>query len=67
MPIELLITAAAVVVSFLLLTWLVKVVKATLGTAIKVALLALLLQVFLGIGPQVIWNRIMEFIQQFWK
>lgn len=67
MPIELIITIAAGLVSLLLFTWLFKVVKATLGTAFKIALIALALQLFFGIGPQVILNRLMQLLHQVWK
>ena len=67
MPIELIITIAAGLVSLLLFTWLFKVAKATLGTAFKIALIALALQLFFGIGPQVILNRLLQLLHQVWK
>lgn len=67
MPIELIVTIAAVVVSLLVFTWFLKVFKSTFGTALKIALIALALQVFFGIGPQVLWQWMMELVQQVWK
>jgi hypothetical protein len=67
MPIELIITIAAGLISVLLFLGLLKIVKATLGTAFKIALIALGLQLFFGIGPQVIWQRILQFLHQVWR
>jgi hypothetical protein len=55
---------AALVISFLIFTWLVRVVKATVTTAFTIALLVLLLQLFFGIGPQDIWQEVTALWQQ---
>lgn len=49
---------AAIVISFLVFTWLIRVVKATIGTAIAIAVLILLLQIFFGIGFDEVWQQI---------
>ncbi|MEB3232512.1 MAG: hypothetical protein VKJ64_15995 [Leptolyngbyaceae bacterium] len=55
---------AALVISFLIFTWLIRVVKATVTTAFTIALLVLLLQLFFGIGPQDIWQEVTTLWQQ---
>ncbi|HEY9908988.1 MAG TPA: hypothetical protein V6D18_15440 [Thermosynechococcaceae cyanobacterium] len=54
---------AAIVVSFLVFTWLVKVLKATIGTAILVAAIVLGVQLLIGIGPGQIWQQVSQFFQ----
>ncbi|MDX2243176.1 MAG: hypothetical protein NW224_21055 [Leptolyngbyaceae cyanobacterium bins.302] len=58
---------AALVVTVLVFTWLIKVVKATIGTAIAIALLILVLQLFFGIGPAQVWQQVSQFLQQIWQ
>jgi ABC-type multidrug transport system permease subunit len=53
---------AAVIVSFLIFTWLVKVVKATITTAIFIALIVFGAQIVFGIGP----NEILDQVKGFW-
>lgn len=48
---------AALIVAFLIFTWLLKVVKATISTALTVAFIVLLVQLFFGIGPGDLWNQ----------
>ena len=54
---------AAIAVTFLVFTWLVKVMKATIGTAILVAAIVLGVQVLFGIGPGQLWQQISQFFQ----
>ncbi|MGD1907423.1 MAG: hypothetical protein ACFB0C_15750 [Leptolyngbyaceae cyanobacterium] len=55
---ELVIVIGAIVISFLVFTWLLKVVKATLKTAILVAFILLALQLVFGIGPEALWDYV---------
>ncbi|MGF1536307.1 MAG: hypothetical protein ACFB4J_07470 [Elainellaceae cyanobacterium] len=48
---------AALVISFFIFTWLIRVVRATVSTAITIALIALALQLLFGIGPQDLWRQ----------
>lgn len=64
MAMEALIVLGAIAVSWLVFTWLLRVAKVTVGTAIKIALILLVLQVVFGIGPGTLWERIVEFAQQ---
>ena len=55
----------ALIVSFLVFTWLIRVVRATLKTAILVALNLLVLQLIFGIGPAAIWDQIQNWLPGF--
>jgi hypothetical protein len=59
---ELVILVAAVVISIMVFTWLVRVVKATISTAITIALVILGVQLLLGIGP----DEIFQVVQNLW-
>lgn len=61
---ELWITLAAGLVAAMIFAWLIKVVKATVATAFRIAAIALLVQIFVGIGPQALWQRTLELLQQ---
>jgi len=67
MPADLLILIAALVVSGLLLTWLLKVVKATFSAALSIATIALVLQLIFGIGPSELWQQVIQVPQQLWE
>lgn len=58
-----LVIIVALVISWLVFTALLKIVKTTLTTAITIALLVLALQLFFGITPQTIWHQ----VQQLWQ
>jgi type IV secretory pathway TrbL component len=55
---ELVILIGSIVISFLVFTWLLKVVKATLKTALLVAVILLALQLIFGIGPATLWEYV---------
>lgn len=58
---------AALIVTFLVFTWLIKVVKATLQTALTIAIIVLILQLIFGIGPSQLWQKIIELPQIIWQ
>lgn len=58
---------AAIIVAFLVLAWMLKVAKATIGTAILVAVIVLVLQLVFGIGPGQLWQQISQFPQAIWQ
>jgi len=58
---------AALIVTFLVFTWLVKVARATIGTAIAIALLILVLQLVFGIGPMQVWQPVTQLWQSIWQ
>lgn len=58
---------AAIVIAFLVFTWLLRVVKATLTTALTIALLVLVLQFVFGIGPGQLWQQVNQLWQGVWQ
>jgi hypothetical protein len=67
MPIDLIIWIAALIVAAIVFTWLLKVVKATITTAISVAIIVLILQLLFGIGPNQVWQQITQIPQIIWE
>ena len=67
MPIELIILIAALIVSWLVFTALVKVVKTTVSTAITIAAIVLILQLIFGVAPQELWQQITQLPQILWN
>jgi uncharacterized membrane protein (UPF0182 family) len=66
MPVELIILIAALIVSWLVFTALIKVVKTTVSTAIAIAAIVLVLQLVFGINPQDLWQQITQLPQIVW-
>lgn len=64
MSAQLILVIAALILSWLVFTWLIKIVKTTVSTAIGVAAIVLVLQLFFGIGPQAILDTIVNLPQQ---
>ena len=58
---------AAIVVSVLVFTWVLKVLKATLSTAITIAAIVLILQLVFGIGPSQLWQQVSQVPQYLWQ
>lgn len=57
---ELIILVAAIIIAWLVFIWLVKVLKASINTALTIAVIVLLLQLIFGIGYQEIWQKILD-------
>jgi hypothetical protein len=55
-----LIVVASLLVAFFVFAWLLKVVKATIGTALAIAAVVLGLQLFFGVGPDELWLQITQ-------
>jgi hypothetical protein len=55
-----LIVIASLLVAFFVFAWLLKVVKATIGTALAIAAVVLGLQLFFGVGPQELWLQVSQ-------
>lgn len=66
MPLELITLIAALIVSWLVFTALIKVVKTTIQTAIAIAAIILILQLAFGIAPQTLWQQITQLPEIFW-
>ena len=67
MSADLIVLIAALVVSFLVFTWLLKIVKTAFSTAVAIAILLLLVQIFLGIGPVDLWQQGTALLQTLWE
>jgi hypothetical protein len=63
---NLLLFAAAIAITILVFTWLVRVVKATVKTAIIIAAIVFALS-FIGIGPDKVTQQVGEIGQWIWK
>jgi hypothetical protein len=64
---ELILLVGAVVISILIFGFLIKVVRAAIGTAIMIALVVLLLQIVFGIGVNDLWRQISGIWQSLWQ
>ncbi len=67
MPVELIILIVAVVISWLVFTLLIKVVKASIKTAITLAAIVLILQLVFGIGLSDLWQYATQVPQALWQ
>ncbi|MEB3337542.1 MAG: hypothetical protein VKJ46_08780 [Leptolyngbyaceae bacterium] len=67
MALNLVILIGALIVSGLVLTWLIQVVKTTISTAIGVAIVVLVLQLYFGIGPEQLWQQITQLPEFLWQ
>lgn len=63
MSAQLILIIAALILSWLVFTGLIKIVKTTLSTALTVAAIVLILQLFFGIGPQAILDTVVNLPQ----
>ena len=63
MSAEIIALAVGMIVVWLIFTWVIKVLKASVSTALAIAIIFLLLHIFLGIDYQQVWqelNRVFE-------
>jgi hypothetical protein len=67
MSIELIVTIAAIVITWLIFTWAIKVLKASITTALTVAIILIALQLFFGIQSQQIGKAIIHIGQIIWQ
>ena len=63
MPTDLIVIIAAILIAWLIFTWSIKVLKASISTALSIAIIALILQIFLGIGWEEVWQQLVQFSQ----
>ncbi|HEY9643062.1 MAG TPA: hypothetical protein V6C57_21410 [Coleofasciculaceae cyanobacterium] len=63
---NLILFVAALVVSFLVFAFLVRVLKAAIGTAIAIALIILVLQLGFGVAPPQLWQEIQRLWENLW-
>jgi hypothetical protein len=60
-------TIAAIVIAILVFTWLLKVVKATVTTALTIAIIVFALYVLFGIGPMGLLQQAGQLLQVVWE
>ena len=66
MSLELIVLLAALIVSWLVFNWAIKVLKASIGTAVAIAAIVLVLQLAFGIGPNQLWDYTIHLPQTLW-
>jgi hypothetical protein len=64
--VEIILFLAAIAVAFIIFTWLVKIARATISTALTIALIVLVLLAF-GIGPAQLWQELTQLFQSLWN
>jgi type IV secretory pathway TrbL component len=62
--VELLILGAAILIVFVIFSWLLKLVKTTVKTILLVGFVVLALYLVFGIGPATIWEQLKDWTQQ---
>ena len=62
-----LLLVAAIAITLLVFTWLLKVVRVTITTAITLAAIVLLMQLLFGIGPAQLWQAVIQVSTQLWQ
>jgi hypothetical protein len=63
MPLQLIVSIAAIVIAWLVFTWLVKVLKASLATALSIAAIVLGLQLWFGVAPEQLKQEVLNLPQ----
>jgi len=64
MSLEIIIPIAAVIILFLLLTWIIKVFKITIKTVLIVVAILILLQIIFGINSQEVIQEVLNIVEQ---
>ena len=67
MPTDLIVLIAALLITWLVFTWFVKVLKASISAALFIATIVLILQVYLGVRPQRLWQQIIQLPEMIWQ
>ena len=67
MSVEIIILIAVMLISWLVFTWLIKVLKASISTALAIAIIVLILQLVFGIGFQEVWQQIIQLPDTLWQ
>lgn len=63
MSIDVIIAIAAILISIAVFLWLINVIKATVKTALTVAIVLLAVQLLFGVGPQDLWQYSVEWLR----
>ena len=67
MLLDLIVIVAALIVSWLVFNWLIKVLNATVKTAFAIAIFVLVLQLAFGIAPVELWQQITQLPETIWQ
>ncbi|HAC62334.1 MAG TPA: hypothetical protein DCF68_02055 [Cyanothece sp. UBA12306] len=63
MPTDLILFVASLLVAWLIFSWLIKVIKTSVTTAIIIVIIVMFLQITLGISPEQLWHQIINLPQ----
>lgn len=58
---------AALIVIFLLLGFIVRAIKAAIGTAVLIAIVLIVLQLVFGFSPNELWQEMIHLWQGIWR
>lgn len=64
---DLVLLLAAIVVTVIVFIGLVKIARATITTAITIAVIILLVQLLFGVGADQIWQQVSQIFQSIWQ
>ncbi len=65
MSLELIAIAAGIIITWLLFTGIIKILKTSVTTALTIAVILLLIQVLFGIRYQQVWQELNQLVQDF--
>ncbi len=65
MSVELIAIAAGIIITWLLFTGIIKILKTSVTTALTIAVILLLIQVLFGIRYQQVWQELNQLVQDF--
>ncbi|MGB2924251.1 MAG: hypothetical protein WBB82_03035 [Limnothrix sp.] len=67
MPVEIIVIIAALIISWLVFTAFINIVKTSVKTAVTIAFVVLVLQIAFGIGSEAVTEQIIEIPQTIWQ
>lgn len=67
LPLDLIVLLAAGLVAWLIFTWSLQVLKTSISTALTIAVLAIILQIFLGISFEQVWQELVKYARIVWE
>ena len=62
---EIIAIIVGIIITWLVFTWAIKVLKTSISTAIAIAIMLLILQLVFGIGYPEVWQELEQLIQHF--
>ena len=64
MSTEIIALAVGIIITWLIFAWVIKVLRASISTALIIMLILFVLQISLGITYQQIWQNLNQFVRQ---